>query len=306
MKIGTRTLPHPFPYQGSKRNLAAEILGFFPHDVRVLYEPFAGSAAITIAASANHFAERFLINDLNKSLMDLWEQIIKYPEKVSMEYSRLWHEQLENPKLYYLQVRDEFNKTGQPELLLYLLARCVKASVRFNSRGEFNQSADNRRKGMKPETMRFQITGASHLLKDWIETTSADYREILQMPTSHDLVYMDPPYLGVCGNRDPRYKEGIDIASFIQALDVLNQRGIRYLVSYDGRTGDKVYGEFLPIELNLTRIEINAGRSSQATLLGRKDVTIESLYLSPALTNQLSRVSNVRRLEKKEQLHFLG
>ena len=39
--------------------------------------------------------------------------------------------------------------------------------------------------------------------------------------------------------------------------------------------------------LDLHCIELNAGRSSQATLLGRKDHTYESLYLSPALVSQL-------------------
>lgn len=44
-------VPHPIPYQGSKRNLAKQILSFFPNDTRVLFEPFAGSAAISIAAA---------------------------------------------------------------------------------------------------------------------------------------------------------------------------------------------------------------------------------------------------------------
>ena len=69
----------------------------------------------------------------------------------------------------------------------------------------------------------------------------------------------------------------------------MNRRGIRYLVSYDGRTGDKIFGKQLPDDLNLTLIELYAGRSTQATLLGRDDVTIESLYLSPSLADELPR-----------------
>ena len=301
----TKTLPHPIPYQGSKRNLAAEILRYFPPDVKVLYEPFAGSAAITIAAAANRLAERFCINDLNRPLMDLLRRILESPNHVCAEYRRLWLEQLDDPKSYYIRVREEFNKTGDPVLFLYLLARCVKASVRYNSQGQFNQSADNRRKGMRPETMQRQVLGASLLLKGKTAITSEDYRVVLKEAKPDDLVYMDPPYQGVCGNRDPRYLEAVDVAEFIGALDELNQREIRYLVSYDGRTGDKTYGDVLPDELNLTLIEIYAGRSSQATLLGRKDVTIESLYLSPALADQLSNVPFVYRYTRGEQLCLL-
>jgi DNA adenine methylase len=271
----------------------------------VLYEPFAGSAAMTIAAAANAVANRFHINDLNKPLMDLWREIIESPEDVSSKYRQIWLEQNTDSKLHFLKVRADFNRTGRPELFLYLLARCVKGSVRYNSRGEFNQSADNRRQGMKPETMRQHILGASRLLRGKTEITAVDYRDVLDRVTLGDLVYMDPPYQGVCRNRDPRYFEGVYVGDFVAALDVLNRRGIRYLVSYDGRTGDKTYGETLPPELNLTLIELYAGRSSQATLLGRNDITIESLYLSPALADELVDVPFVYRYTRGEQLCLL-
>ena len=53
-------------------------------------------------------------------------------------------------------------------------------------------------------------------------------------------------------------------------LETLNHKNVRYLVSYDGRLGNRSYGKPLPAKLNLTLVEIEAGRSSQATLLGRE------------------------------------
>ena len=301
----TRTLPHPIPYQGSKRNLAAEILRYFPPSVNVLYEPFAGSAAITIAAAANCLGRRYHINDLNRPLMHLWQEIIENPEQLLSKYQEFWVGQAGDPKSYYVRVRDEFNQTGRPDLFLYLLARCVKGSVRYNSRGEFNQSPDNRRKGMHPEKMGQHILGVSRLLGGKTDITALDYREVLGKALPPDLVYMDPPYQGVCRNRDPRYFEAVNAGDFIVALDALNRRGVRYLVSYDGRTGHKVHGETLPRELNLTLIELYAGRSSQATLLGRDEITIESLYLSPALVDELTDVPYVYRYTRGEQLCLL-
>ena len=70
-------------------------------------------------------------------------------------------------------------------------------------------------------------------------------------------------------------------------LATLNERNIMFAVSYDGRTGTKTYGDPPPESLALSRLEIRAGRSTQATLLGRNDVTYESLYLSPALIASL-------------------
>lgn len=298
-------IPHPIPYQGSKRNLANEVMRYFPFSFNTLIEPFAGSAAITIAAAAKKRGEFYHINDLNKPLMDLWLAIVQAPEEISSRYETLWYQQLQDPRSYYDSVRNDFNRTGRPDLLLYLLARCVKGAVRYNSQGEFNQSPDNRRLGMKPETMRLQILGASHHLKGKATITSSDYRDILDRATVADLVYMDPPYQGVSGNRDTRYLHNVQLCDFAHALDKLNQRGIRFLVSYDGRTGDKTYGKFLPRELNLTRIELVAGRSSQATLLGRNDVTVESLYLSPSLADELAHKSIPYQFTQGEQLYLL-
>ena len=49
--------PHPIPYQGSKRRLAAAILAHAPSCARLI-EPFAGSAAISLAAAARGLARR--------------------------------------------------------------------------------------------------------------------------------------------------------------------------------------------------------------------------------------------------------
>jgi DNA adenine methylase len=262
---------------------------FFPAEVNRLIEPFAGSAAITIAAAGYGKATNFHINDLNKPLIDLWREIITNPHSISDEYERLWMAQSGKEKAFYYQIRDEFNANPSPGHFLYLLARCVKASVRYNARGEFNQSPDNRRKGRNPEQMRRDIFAVSELLKNRTSLSCIDYREVLKQTTIDDLVYMDPPYQGVVAGAsgDPRYYKGVSFNELVQALHVLNNRNIAYILSYDGRTGSRTYGEALPDSLHLHRIEINAGRSTQATLLGKNTITYESLYLSPALKNRL-------------------
>lgn len=298
-------VPHPIPYQGSKRNLAADILRYFPVQVGTLYEPFAGSAAISLAAAAYKRAKRFHINDLNKPLIDLWRAIVIGPEKLAVDYQRLWNEQIDNPKAYYRKVRNEFNLTGRPELFLYLLARCVKASVRYNANGEFNQSPDNRRRGATPATMREQILGASYLLKGKTSFSSKNYRDVMHQAKEGDLVYMDPPYQGVCGNRDTRYLGSVQFCEFVEVLECLNDRRIRYIVSYDGRTGKKVHGIPLPQRLGLTHMELHAGRSSQATLLGRDDDTVESLYLSAPLATELVKPKMIYHFTQSEQMSLL-
>jgi DNA adenine methylase len=275
--------PHPIQYQGSKRNLAPAILPYLPKNIDCLIEPFSGSAAISIAAAERQMAKNYWINDFNKPLSELLQIIVESPIEIASFYEQLWNAQHSNSLEHYYKIRENFNQTKDPRLFLYLLARCVKGSVRYNLEGLFNQSPDKRRHGTRPETMRSNILGASALLKGKARFSANDYKIVLAQAQQNDLIYMDPPYQGVCGDRDCRYLSGIDHNEFITALEELNSRSIRYIVSYDGRRGDKKFGETLPDFLNLTCIELNAGRSSQATLLGREEVTYESLYLSPNL-----------------------
>ncbi len=297
-----KNLPHPIQYQGSKRNLAPVILRYFPKDADCLIEPFAGSAAITIGAAARGLAKSYVINDLNKPLSDLLRMIVETPNEIALFYENLWNEQHSDSIEHYYRVREDFNRTQDPRLFLYLLARCVKGSVRYNSDGLFNQSPDKRRHGTRPDTMRTNILGVSHLLKGKATFFSLGYREVLSQAKRNDLVYMDPPYQGVCGDRDSRYFSGVSYSDFASALEELSSREISYIVSYDGRRGEKTFGELLPSCLGLTRVEIEAGRSSQATLLGREEVTYESLYLSQALIDKLTNKPTDYHKPRSQQL----
>lgn len=236
--------------------------------------------------------------------MRLWEMIVYNPEIIASQYKEIWSQQLGNEREFYNFVRNRFNKEKRPADFLYLLARCVKASIRYNTYGDFNQSPDNRRKGMNPVTMKYHIFHASRLMKDRTKIFTGDYSRVLQYAKPSDIVYMDPPYQGVCGDRDPRYLNGLPLSEFVESLECLNEKGISYIVSYDGRTGSKTFGNKLPESLNLKHVEIEAGRSSQATLLGRNFNTYESLYISPALLNRIDAESLSHTLIKSKQLHL--
>ena len=286
---GPYDVPQPIPYQGSKRRIAPAILQHFPGSISRLVEPFAGSAAISIAVATRGSAERFWINDAHSALIQLWQEIINRPEWLGSRYTYLWDAQLGQERTYFDMIRDRFNAQHEPADFLYLLARCVKAAIRYNTKGEFNNTPDNRRKGARPSEMHRRLSCASSLLRGRTRLTSWDYKEVLNDCTKDDLVYMDPPYQGVCGQRDQRYLPPFDHSGFCEDLSELNSRNIMFVLSYDGRTGGRAYGEPLPESLQLTRLELPAGRSTQATLLGRSELTYESLYLSPALISSLTR-----------------
>ena len=236
---------------------------------------------------------------------ELLALIINGPKELGKFYRELWRADHADALEHYYQVRESFNRTQDARLLLYLLARCVKGAVRYNAEGLFNQSPDKRRLGTQPETMQCQPQRHFSPAARQNHCHLIGYENVLANVREDDVVYMDPPYQGVCGERDSRYFSGIAFDDFVAQLAVLNLKNVRYLVSYDGRLGNRSYGKPLPAKLNLTLVEIEAGRSSQATLLGRDEMTVESLYLSPALAEELEVGPAMHRRHRDEQMQLM-
>ena len=295
--------PHLIQYQGSKRNIAPQILNYFPQNINRLIEPFAGTCAVSILAAHKKKCNSFWVNDINTPLINLMEDCINHPLSLAENYANIWNGQFkegENNIDYFYKIRDEFN-TGKKDSahMLFLLARVVKGSIRYNTQGNMNQSCDKRRNGTNPKMIASNACGISHLLKNKTTFSSLDYKEVLKMAQPGDLIYMDPPYQGTSNienSKDSRYIQGVEFNEFVIELEKLNHRGIDYIVSYDGMTGEKKIGKDLPSSLNLTHLYINAGMSSQATLNGKNEITYESLYLSPRI--------NIKPLEY-EQLEMV-
>src|SRR5258706_14691205 len=99
--------------------------------------------AITLFAANRKLANKYVINDSYKPLAELLRIIIEKPEECTKEYENIWRQQLDNdPIAHYTNIREQFNKDGDPIKFLFLMAKCVKNAVRFNSNGQFNQSSD--------------------------------------------------------------------------------------------------------------------------------------------------------------------
>jgi len=256
----------------------------------VLYEPFAGSAALTLAAASSRVADRFIVGDSLQPLAALWELIVDAPADTADRYEQVWSGQLldEGAAAHFNRIRAEFNGSGDPVKLLYLLARCVKNAPRFSGTGAFNQSPDHRRTGMKPDKMRREIVGAHRILSGRAQAFAGDAEDCVRRAGPRDLVYMDPPWQGTTEGTDKRYHQGMPRQRVEELLADLNARAVPWILSYDGRSGDRTYGEPLAPELWGAHLELHAGRSSQSTLAGRSEHTVESLYVSAELADARS------------------
>ena len=284
-------LPHPIPYQGSKRKLAPTIDRYLPREIHTFYEPFAGSAAMTIYAAYHCRASRFVVADSLDPVITLLRSMVEEPENTALRYRDLWQGQRGDDAGYFNRVRCRYNEMGHHVDLLYLICRCVKNSVRFNKNGDFTQSVDKRRLGMHPDKMRLAILGVSSILRGRVEFRTGDWLETTADARSLDFVYMDPPYLGTSIGRDRRYHRQMMLDDLVDGVGSLRRRQIPFALSYDGTTGGRAYGPPLPESLGLVRLLLYAGMSSQATLNGRREETVESLYITPDIAKLSAHVT---------------
>jgi len=137
---------------------------------------------------------------------------------------------------------------------------------------------------MHPDKMQGAILRVSAILRGRVEFPIGDWLETTADAMAADFLYMDPPYLGISIGRDKRYHQQMMQEELVSGLENLRSRRIPFALSYDGATGSREYGPPLPEALDLTRLLLHAGPSSQATLNGGREETVESLYLTPGLT----------------------
>ena len=135
--------------------------------------------------------------------------------------------------------------------------------------------------------MRLRLHRTSGVLTGRSVVTAGDYTADLRAAGPDAVVYLDPPYQGTSGPADSRYLAGLARETFTAELQRAIRAGTSFIVSYDGSTGGRTYGDDLPAELGLLHLHLVAGTSSQSTLCGGLEQTIESLYLSPALVERL-------------------
>lgn len=266
------TMKPVIKWSGSKRTQSEVIKSYLPETFDTYYEPFVGGGSMLYAIKP----AKSVCGDICVPLIDLWNEIKKAPDKLADEYEMRWKRLQEEGYTAYYEIRDDFNREKSPYDLMFLSRTCVNGLIRFNDKGEFNNSLHHSRPGINPETLR-------KIILDWSEhiqgTTfvAKDYASTTEKAKPGDIVYLDPPYFHTKG----RYFGTIDYDRFLEYLYDLNERGIKYMLSFDGKRGDEDYTVDLPKELYKRHILIPSGNSTFRKVIDKEtEKVFESLYLN--------------------------
>lgn len=260
-------------WSGSKRSQAPRIASLAPK-FETYYEPFVGGGSVMYELTPTDG----ICGDLCEPLVALWERIQQAPVEIADTYEKEWELlQREGPQHFY-NVREMFNQTKSPEALLFLSRTCVNGLIRFNSKGDFNNSFHLSRRGIKPDTLRKIIADWSSRIQG-VKFLAGDYRITANSAGKGDFVYLDPPYMNTVG----RY-QGTSTINFVELyyfLDDLNRRGAKWALSFDGKRGDREYASNVPTTLYKTKLTLESGQSASMRVLSKRVETVyESLYLN--------------------------
>lgn len=257
-------------WSGSKRSQARDIVLFSPR-FETYYEPFLGGGSVLYALSP----ERAVCGDICAPLIALWELLKTDPERLCLFYEENWIA-LQNDYMTYYRCRDHFNETKSPMDLLFLSRTCVNGLIRFNGKGDFNNSLHYTRKGIAPDRLRKIIYDWSGKIQN-VQFINGDYRQTTASATANDFVYLDPPYFNTKG----RYYGKIDYDEFYAYLEQLNRLGVKFALSFDGECGDRIYETSLPKELFKRQVKLRSGKSAFKKVIdNRSEEVYESLYLN--------------------------
>ena len=265
-------------WSGSKRSQSQEIIKRFPKEIDIYYEPFVGGASVLFQLLHSDIkANNYICSDINKDLINLWNAIKTNPHFLIDRYEKMWKElnadeDLERKKQYYYTVRERFNKLRKAEDFLFISRTTTNGLIRYNQKGEFNNSFHITRNGIIPKTLNNILNQWSLVLNNNnVQFIYGDYSNI--QTKKDDFIYLDPPYAGTKG----MYYGKIN---YDELWEWMRNQPSKYALSFDGTCGKEDRTYEVPNDIYNNHEYIYSGCSSFKRLKEKStEYVTESLYI---------------------------
>lgn len=223
-------LTAPFvKWAGGKRQLLPQIKERMPKKYKRYYEPFVGGGAVAFEL----LPVEAVINDINKALINTYQQICNSPNEFLGCIHDLDTGMWEDGKAYYYAKREHYNdKLMKNEfdeelaaLFVFINKHCFNGLYRVNGKGLFNVPYNNTR---RQSCTKEAIMAISDYLKT-ITIMEGDFENACVDAKEGDFVFLDSPYAPLKPTSFESYtKEGFDIEShkrLARLYDELTNRG---------------------------------------------------------------------------------
>lgn len=226
----------PLNYIGGKYKILPQITKFFPKNIHVLVDLFAGGCDVC----SNIKADKRYANDINCYVIQIYktfqsltvEQLLTYIDQTITEN----HLSMTN-KEAYLSFRKRYNESNDrnPLDLYILVCYAFNYQFRFNNSHEFNSPFGKDRSSFNPAIRENLIQFHKNIQN--IIFSSVDYKKFdITNLKKGDFLYADPPYLITTGSYNDG-KRGFhgwkkeDDQDLFKLLDRLNDQGVKFALS---------------------------------------------------------------------------
>lgn len=228
-------LKSPFNYTGSKYKLLNKIYPYFPKDVNKFYDLFAGGGSVFI----NSGYKNIVINDVISPLIKFYKNLkdLDFNEVLSdINKCKISKDSQEE----FLKLRKEFNIDKNEYKFFCLVSSCTNNLMRFNLKGEFNQTFGKR-------TVNDSTVEKLKLYSDKIKTiTNLEIinhqfdDEYFDKINKDDFVYLDPPYKITEAGYNCFWSDSHEnrLWEFMRKLD---EKNIRFIMSNVSEHKNKKY-----------------------------------------------------------------
>ncbi|MDD5022327.1 MAG: DNA adenine methylase [Endomicrobiaceae bacterium] len=281
-------------WAGGKKQLLSDIRQKYPFNIdnkiNKYCEPFVGGGAVLFDILSNYQVEKILINDINKELINVYNQIKENVSELIIELSKIqnkfWKMDNETQKKFYYKRREEFNylKVNGDEkvnikkavLFIFLNKTCFNGLFRVNSKGLFNVPKGSSKKPLICDEE--NLNAISKKMKK-VSVICGDYKKCLSFIDKNTFVYLDPPYRPISltasftsysenlFNDSEQYRLGLFI-------DKINIKGAKVILSNsDPKNINKKDNFFDDMYKNYNIDRIEAKRFINCDATKRSDIT---------------------------------
>lgn len=175
-------------WAGGKYSLVEHIQAQLPQ-ANKLIEPFVGAGSVFL----NTHYKRYLLNDINPDLINLYNFLKVQPDAVIHDAGRFFTD-LHNDERTYYALRKEFNDTSDDYyraiLFLYLNRHGYNGLCRYSLAGNFNVPFGRYKKPYFPaEEMMVFAEKSQHAT-----FTCLPFEKVFSRARKGNVIYCDPPY----------------------------------------------------------------------------------------------------------------
>ncbi len=175
-------------WAGGKYSLVEQIQARLPQ-ANKLIEPFVGAGSVFLNTSY----KRYLLNDINPDLINLYSLLKVQPDALINDTRRLFCEE-NNDEARYYALREEFNQTDdeyyRAVLFVYLNRHGYNGLCRYSLGGRFNVPFGRYRRPYFPEQEMFTFAEKAQRAT----FTCLPFEKVFSRARRGNVIYCDPPY----------------------------------------------------------------------------------------------------------------